>query len=125
MDNLTTVLIGIIFTGLGIYTILSYSKKLKQLRAEGTEVTATIVKITGRRKKRKAYISYTTAGEEIEIQLDHYSNNMRVGDAIKLYVDKANPRVFVSGERTPITVGALFILIGIGLTIIGLYKVLL
>lgn len=85
MGKYIVLLPGIILTGLGIYTILLYTKKVRHLQEEGYEVTATIIKITGSQKQRKAIISYTVNGEIIEKELDYYSNHMKVGDAKKTH----------------------------------------
>jgi len=118
MGKYIVLLPGIILTGLGIYTILLYTKKVRHLQEEGYEVTATIIKITGSQKQRKAIISYTVNGEIIEKELDYYSNHMKVGDKVKLYVSKENPRIFVSAETVPVLTGILTAFVGVLVTFI-------
>lgn len=106
------------FVGLGAYVVWSYIKKLNRLRIEGSEVTATIVKISGMRKNRKAFISYTTAGNEYTIQLNYYSNGMKAGDTVKLYVNNNNPKDIIYVGKGPVVMGVLFVIIGAALPIV-------
>ena len=124
MDKLALIIIGLIFISLGTYTILMYAKKQKRLSDEGHQVTARISKFTGRRKNRRAFITYTVNGKEFTAELDHFSNDMKIGDEISLYVDKTNPQDFVTSGKTPIAMGVLFMLIGIGVIVVWLCEIL-
>ena len=113
-------LIGVIFIGLGIYAIWSYTKKLNRFRIDGYEAIATIVNISGMYDNHKAFITYTIEGNEYIVELNYYSNSMRVGDKVKIYVNSQNPQNYIYVGNAPIFIGALFIVIGIAMTTIWL-----
>lgn len=113
MNDFPILLISLIFIGLGTYTILSYNKKLNRLRNEGREIIATIVEISGMRRNRKAYIEYTVEGKKQTVELSYYSDSMRVGGNVRIYVDTKNAQDYVFIGKGPVGMGILFIVIGI------------
>ncbi len=115
MDNVLFSIIGLTFFVLGIYVIRTYSDKLNKLRAEGIKITATISKISkSKTKANNAYIFYTVMGQDIRVILDFYSEDMRVGDTVDIYVHKDNPKIYVSDNSGPLKLGLLFVIIGLG-----------
>jgi len=119
MENFAVLMLGIMSTGLGVYGLWSRMEKRKRLHIEGSEVIATIVKISGMRRNRKAWISYISGGQEHKVELDYYSERMRVGDQIKILVNNENPQDFMydSGEG-PTCLCIFFIILGITVPII-------
>ena len=117
MQKYFILLIGVVFIGLGIYTIWSYAKELNRFRIEGYEVIARITEISGMYDNRKAFITYTAADKEQTVELSYYSNSMRVGDKVKIYVNDTNPQDYVYVGKGPVVMCILFVLIGIVLVI--------
>jgi len=119
MEKLGILMLGIMFTGLGVYGLWSRIQKEKHLRIEGSEVIATIVQISGMRRNRKAWISYISGGQEYKVELDYYSERMRVGDPIKILVNNEKPQDFMyDSGKGPIILCIFFIILGITFSII-------
>ena len=113
MSEFIAILMGFIFIIVGILAIRLHTLKLKRLRAEGLEVPATIIEIKGSRDYEKAIISYNVMGEQHTVELDYYSNSMKTGDKVIIYVNANNHKDFIYGGKSPIVLCAMFILVGI------------
>lgn len=114
--------VGIIFATAGIYFYNADSDFKKN--AESTEATIEDIDISysydsdGERKKDyNVYVEFIVDGKKYEGYLNDYNSSMRVGDTTKVYYDPLNPANFKGSSDSVVAI--IFIIVGLGLTIIG------
>ncbi len=100
-------IIGSIFLGVGIITLMSYfwiSNENDRFLKSAEKTPATIIDINSVYDsadddyEHEVIVKYEVDGREYSGRLDRYSSNMHIGDEVTIYYNRANPSYFRSDQ---------------------------
>ena len=112
MGSITILVVGIALVVSGLLLLLTHTIKLKHICTDGYETIAKIIGFSGIGKHRRVMVAYETEKGMQTVNLGHYSNRMRIGDHVKIYVNKENLREIAYAGKAPILWGIAVIIIG-------------
>ena len=124
MNNNVVYAIGAIFVLLGAFAVWSLARKAKHFKNDGVKVTAEIASIEGvagdayGSGNRKVFVSYMVNEQAYIVELNYFSNSMRVGGKVEIFVSNTNHQDIIYAGNRPLILGFLFVFIGVAVIVV-------